>query len=232
MKILLQSAPPILSLFAIALLTGCNSQQGTYSQGPWGRHGADRNYPEYSAPWGRRIAEARVSMETVNTDPPAIIVGPSPTARHYGQVAGLPEDPQPSSVMREDTPPVAVNPTIARPRNETQHNDSAHAPVADSPPGVFSAPRRAASYAGTWQAKDEKGRTCLIHLSNVSALDLYKASTSKCSDEVLRQVNMWHFEGSRVSLFSRGTETARLEGTEASLTGALSQSGTSIKMVR
>ncbi|WP_370644836.1 AprI/Inh family metalloprotease inhibitor [Microvirga sp. ACRRW] len=105
-------------------------------------------------------------------------------------------------------------------------------PSAEFPPGVFTTPRRASSYAGIWHAKDDKGLSCSIHLSSVASLDLYKASVSKCSNESLSQVNMWRFEGGKVTLFSRGTEIARLEGAEASLAGTLSRSGAPLRMTR
>jgi hypothetical protein len=43
---------------------------------------------------------------------------------------------------------------------------------------------------------------------------------------------MWKFEGSQISLFSRGTEIVRLEGSEASLSGTLSKSGAQLRMLR
>jgi hypothetical protein len=103
---------------------------------------------------------------------------------------------------------------------------------AEAPPGVFTAPRRASSYAGTWKTTDGKGGTCLIHLSSVASLDLYKASTSKCSIENLRDVNTWSFQNNSVALFSRGAEIAQLTGSEAALDGSLSKAAAPLKMTR
>ncbi|WP_243374148.1 AprI/Inh family metalloprotease inhibitor [Microvirga solisilvae] len=105
-------------------------------------------------------------------------------------------------------------------------------PAHESPPGVFTAPKRASSFAGSWRATDSKGVSCTIHLSSVSSLDLYKASISKCASESLRNVNTWSFSPDRIVLFSRGSEIAQLSGTEASLRGTLGTSGLALTMTR
>ncbi len=126
-------------------------------------------------------------------------------------------EPEPVAIG-EASPPPLVSPSSS--------------PSDASPPGVFQKPRRASSYAGQWKAVDAKGTSCKIQLASVPVLDLYKASTTGCSDEGLRSVNAWSLREDHVILFSRGNAIARLSGEEASLSGTLSASGGSLKMVR
>lgn len=162
------------------------------------------------------------------------------TARGAPHDGGLPEDPQPSfSALHHAEPPQAPAPQALALQEQglTVANPPAPVPgpalpAAESPPGVFSAPKRVSSYAGTWKATDGKGGSCTIHLSSVTSLDLYKASASKCANENLRQVNTWSFGQDRIVLFSRGKEIARLTGSEASLNGTVSGSDLPLKMMR
>lgn len=211
-------------------LAGCNSRDSLYSQGPWGPRDMARSYPRYSSPWNRQVPE------TVSLPSSAPGAGPvNPLRDHDGQVAlsELPADPQPATDVASKEPHEQesnISPALSDPALEMlpRQGGASHA----SPPGVFSTPRRPSSYTGTWKVSDNKGGSCFVHLSSVAALDLYKASTSKCSHDGLRGVNMWRFEGDRVSLFSRGEEVARFEGTEASLNGVAARTGGSLTMSR
>lgn len=228
----------ILPLVSIAgLIAGCNSRDSLYSQGPWGPPDIRRSYPQYTSPWGRRIAAEHPLVISgagypVEAASPA---GPAgswvvPQRRHD---ADLPADPQPPAPVAAHAHLDTAQPEPASASSEQPLQASTQVPpAAPSPPGVFTPPRRASSYAGTWKATDDTGLSCLVHLSSVASLDLYKASTSKCSSEALRGINLWRFEETRVTLLSRGAEIARLEGTEASLSGTLSGAGTPLKMLR
>ncbi len=237
MRTLIRSVP-LFPLLAAGLLAGCNSLSTIDSRGPWGRYDVNRASPQYSSPWRPRSSDERPHLvseigQVSYAASPIRNDRPSPVHPTYERVAGLPADPQPpSSAVAISKAEVADPAPVETQRVQQQENSARVSAPAEAAPGVFTAPRRATSYAGTWQAKDDKGRSCVIHLSSVASLDLYKASTSKCSDESLRQVNMWRFEGTRISLYSRGTETAQLEGTEASLTGALKPSGAALRMTR
>jgi len=207
------------------ILAGCNSRESLYSQGPWGPRDIRRSYPQYPSPWGsRRPEEPRPLQGDDKT-----LAGLRPEHR----VAGLPADPlPPTNVASIDVdPPVSPEPPQVAQEASRPGFDQAPAP-GESPPGVFSAPRRASSYAGTWKAKDGKGNSCLIHLSSAASLDHYKASASKCSSEDLRGVSTWSFDQNRIVLFSRGVEAAHLEGSEAALSGTLSGAGTRLEMSR
>jgi len=221
------------------LLAACNSTDSLYSQGPWGPPGTRHNYPGYSQPWGyrgtgsppRELQQPQLQLAAL---PPDAKV-PVDQARATSRDSGLPEDPQPSfSPPRHEEPSQA--PALQE-RDLTAKGPPAIAPsslppAAESPPGVFSAPKRVSSYAGTWKATDGKGGSCTIHLSSMASLDLYKASASKCTIESLRQINTWSFGQDRVVLFSRGKEIARLTGSEASLGGTAGPSDLPFKMTR
>jgi hypothetical protein len=228
----------LLLLSAASLLAGCNSRDSLYSQGPWGPSDVRRTYPQYASPWGGRITGERPLIISGARHPSEMIpvapsVSPLAAPHHNRHASGLPADPQPPSSVAASVQMSVEQPEQALAPAEQQLQGLAQAPPpAESPPGVFAAPRRASSYAGTWKATDDAGKTCLIHLSSVAALDLYKASTSRCSNEALRNVNLWRFDATRVSLLSHGAEIARLEGSEASLTGILSKSGAPVKMLR
>jgi hypothetical protein len=230
----------LLLLSIAGLVAGCNSTDGLHARGPWGASDLHRNYPQHSSPWGRRVSDEQAviisgSGSLLNAaafeSGGAYLTRPQPSSYENG----LPADPQPHAVAIVPASPGAplITEDVPVPTKdvEPQPVPRALTPAA-SPPGVFTAPRRATSYAGTWKVTDGRGGSCTVHLSSVSSLDLYKASTSKCTNESLRNVNMWRFEENRISLFSRGSEVAHLDGSEASLSGKLTGSGAPIKMQR
>jgi hypothetical protein len=160
------------------------------------------------------------------------VAGAPPSyAVHYG--LGLPEDPQLHAPISTHAEVPQQN--ISQERSIISKDSSSPPPAppeSAAPPGVFSAPKRASSYAGTWKATDSKGASCVIHLSNVSSLDLYKASVSKCANTALNNVNSWSFTDNRIVLFSKGKMIAHLTGPEASLNGTIDALGTAITMTR
>lgn len=236
---MIRSAPTFLALSMVGILAGCNSSDNLYPQGPWGHSDAHRDYPQYGSPWGRRSPDIRVVTvpgpdHSIEAMPPSGGGRPLAEPRPYPHLAALPADPQSSLLPTETAILASPTESVQAPVSKGPQPQAADpAPAAgESPPGVFSAPRRASSYAGTWKAKDHKGDSCLIQLSSVASLDLYKASVSKCSNEALRQVNSWSFNENRIVLFSRGVEIAQLTGSEAALSGSLSKAGTLLRMSR
>lgn len=225
-----------LLLATSGVLSACNSSERLYSQGPWGPAHIQRDYPRYDAPWGGRNAIS--SREAI---PPAqaalMTTAARETAAYRAPVPGshsdvlLPPDPIPSP-PREITASQqhAALPTLSESMQAPSVNPSL--PERANPPGVISAPSRPSAYAGNWKATDGQGNSCRVQLSSVSALDLYKASTSGCSNTALRSINAWSFRENNIILFSRGQVVARLSGEEASLTGALNGSGESVRMTR
>lgn len=217
-------------------ISACNSTDSLYAQSPWGPTHARRSYPEYSAPWGR-LAEpsdyalntpAAVRAEALTIEivqptrrPDVILeadIGPLPSAQ-----GSAPFTPSESSILEERSP--------AAPAHPSQAAGLAAASGPANPPGVFTPPQRASSYAGSWKA-NVGGSSCKVQLSSAPSLDLYKASTQGCAEEVLRGVNGWTFRENQVILFSRGQLVARLSGAEAALEGTLNGSGSEIRMSR
>lgn len=233
----LSNSLPILALMA-GLLSACNSAGSVYPQGPWGVHDR-RDYPRYLAPWGGRI-NGPVGQRLIagSTD----IMTPGGTEPHRPWTgrriirgeASLPDDPLPlrAGPGVDPLPNVAAATAPLESASSLPLARTPAPPSEASPPGVFQKPKHASSYAGQWIAADAKGASCKVQLSSVPALDLYKASTSGCSDESLRSVNAWSLREDNVILFSRGNAIARLSGEEASLNGVLNGSGGPLKMSR
>jgi hypothetical protein len=223
---------------AAGAISACNSTDSLYDQGPWGPGYVRKSYPEYSAPWGRWPAEPRhytigepasVAVDTIDIEVAQPVnrrqvyfeadTGPAPTA-------------QDTSTMDPSGPGVPVTPEpLALDRPSLAAEDPIRASVPSRPPGVFTAPQRASSYAGTWNV-NVGSSTCKVQLSSVPSLDLYKASTLGCAHEAMRSVNGWSFRENQVVLFSRGQLVARLSGAEAALAGTLNGSGSEIRMSR
>lgn len=230
------TSPLLLSM--ACLLAACNSTDALYSQGPWGPPGTRHNYPSYSQPWGYRGIESRPEELQQAQRQPAALPSDSriiSVARAMPRDIDFPEDPQPSLSTPHHMEPLqspALQERGLAVKDSLEPAPSSVPPTAESPPGIFSAPKRVSSYAGTWKAIDDKGGACTVHLSSVTSLDLYKASASKCANENLRQVNTWSFGQDRVVLFSRGKEIARLTGSEASLSGTVGSSNLPFKMMR
>jgi hypothetical protein len=132
--------------------------------------------------------------------------------------------------LKAPADPLLAPPAISMPSSPPVDNQ-ASAPIQASPPGIFASPKRASSYAGSWNAAIGSSR-CKVQLSSVPSLDLYKASTQGCSQDAMRAVNGWSFRDDQVVLFSRGQPVARLSGAEASLAGTLSSSSAAIEMTR
>jgi hypothetical protein len=231
----------ILTVAALMTVAGtisaCNSTDALYDQGPWGPGYARKSYPEYSAPWGRRLAEpsqyavsepAALPIDMIEID----VVQPT---RRREVVLETDIGPVPAAqdvvTLAPSEPTILTAPTPVAPGHPPLAASPAPAGAHPSPPGVFSAPQRASSYAGTWNAK-VGASSCKVQLSSVPSLDLYKASTQGCTHEAMRSVNGWSFRENQVILFSRGQLVARLSGAEAALTGTLNGSSSEISMSR
>lgn len=224
-------------LIAVAgTISACNSTDSLYSQGPWGPGHVRRSYPGYAAPWGRLVEPsdyavnppAAVRTEAVTVEmvqsagPQGVLleadIGPLPSAQ-----GAAPSAPSDQSILAERAPAGSNNPSQAAGLS------AASRPA--NPPGVFTPPQRASSYAGSWKV-NVGGSSCKVQLSSIPSLDLYKASTQGCTEEAMRGVNGWTFRENQVILFSRGQLVARLSGAEAALEGSLNGSGSEIRMSR
>ncbi len=134
-------------------------------------------------------------------------------------------------------PPVAGAPMAPGIMDAPPGTDIAGLPPA-APPPVVAAPAPAAptsrtAMVGTWTAREASGGTCRVQLSSSPALDLYRASTSGCSNQDLSKVNAWDYRDGEVYLYQTGgSVTARLRGSSSSLSGALSKSGAPLSLGR
>jgi hypothetical protein len=86
---------------------------------------------------------------------------------------------------------------------------------------------------GGWTARDATGGTCRVQLSSSPALDLYRASTSGCSNKDLARINAWDYRDGEVYLYQPGgAVTARLRSGGDGMTGNLSKSGAPLSLTR
>lgn len=89
------------------------------------------------------------------------------------------------------------------------------------------------SLVGGWTAKDATGASCRVVLSSTPTLDLYRASTSGCTNKDLAAVSAWDYRNGEIYLYqSGGTMAARLRGEASNVSGALTKSGAPISMSR
>jgi hypothetical protein len=132
-------------------------------------------------------------------------------------------------------PPYGGAPMDAGTMGSPYGTDIASLPPVAPPPTETPAPAPASrtSMVGSWSISDAAGDRCRIQLSSSPALDLYKASTSGCSNQDLSKVNAWDYRGGEVYLYQTGgAVAARLRGGSSSLSGVLAKSGAPISLVR
>lgn len=226
------------TLVALACaISACNSTDAMYQQGPWGPSHVRRSYPEYSAPWGGKLLAAphaaNVTIHEAHTHISDNVAPAYAVRREISFEAHVPHPPignEPIGMV--DPARSAVEPASSAFQMQAATTETQPTPtLQSSPPGVFTAPRRASSYAGNWTAS-VGGSTCKVRLSSVPSLDLYRATTQGCSHAEISQVNGWSFREDRMVLFARGQPVAHLSGAEASLAGRLNGSGAEIRLSR
>jgi hypothetical protein len=171
-----------------------------------------------SQPRGGVYAGGSDDMEPAPTGPaPSVISSPLPPAPGT-QVAGDPNLPPPGA-------PAPVDPTLGQP---TPGNvASLGTPSPATPP----APSRT-SITGSWTAREATGGSCRMTLSSSPSLDLYRASTSGCSNRDLQSVNAWDLRDGEVYLYSRGTVVARMKGGGGAYNGVVAKSGAPFTLSR
>ncbi|MGO4526283.1 AprI/Inh family metalloprotease inhibitor [Microvirga sp. 2MCAF35] len=220
------------SLLAVtAALSACSATDASYPQGPWGQGYVRSAYPQYTGPWGRQLPEPPryvIADPAVPPVEPVEISAARPERRREARFEADMGPLLPSPDVIVAAPP---EPLSAAPSQPAPGAPPAHTEPQSSPPGVFTAPQRATSYAGSWNAS-VGASSCKVQLTSVPSLDLYKASTQGCKDEAVRSVNGWSFRENQVILFSRGQVVGRLSGAEAALAGTLNGSGSEIRLSR
>ncbi|WP_245410859.1 AprI/Inh family metalloprotease inhibitor [Microvirga flavescens] len=106
--------------------------------------------------------------------------------------------------------------------------------IASLPPQASApaAPASRTSLVGAWTAREAAG-TCKVQLSSSPSLDLYRASTSGCSNQDLSKVNAWDYRDGEIYLYQTGgAVAARLRGSSSALSGALTKSGAPLSLSR
>lgn len=99
------------------------------------------------------------------------------------------------------------------------------------------APRPSATrdnVVGSWNAREATGGSCRIQLSSSPTLDLYRASSSGCSNRDLQRISAWDYRDGEVYLYQQGgTVAARLRATSGNaLDGAVTKSGAALSLSR
>jgi len=97
------------------------------------------------------------------------------------------------------------------------------------------APARASrtNFVGSWRATEAGGSSCRVTLSSTPALDLYRASTSGCSNQEISRVNSWDLRGNEVYLYQQGgAVAARLQASPGTMSGVIARSGAPLSMSR
>jgi hypothetical protein len=104
---------------------------------------------------------------------------------------------------------------------------------ATPPPTRTPSPSGRSSLVGGWSARVASGASCRVQLSSSPALDLYKASTSGCSNQDLSRVSAWDYRDGEVYLYqSGGTVAARLRASGGAMSGVLAKSGAPLSLAR
>lgn len=90
------------------------------------------------------------------------------------------------------------------------------------------------SMVGGWNAREATGGSCRVQLSSTPTLDLYRASSSGCTNRDLQKISAWDFRDGEVYLYQQGgTVAARLRGSgSGGLDGAVTKSGASLSLSR
>jgi hypothetical protein len=166
-------------------------------------------------------------------------------AQAQGQmIAPMPEpvEPVPSGpVISEPLPPLGgqgpydtQNPYGSGVTDPSMETDIAAYPPQSQPvtPPPTPRPSGRSSLVGGWSAQ-VAGASCRVQLSSTPALDLYRASTSGCSNQDLSRVSAWDYRDGEVYLYqSGGTVAARLRASGGTMSGVLAKSGAPLTLAR
>jgi hypothetical protein len=89
------------------------------------------------------------------------------------------------------------------------------------------------TFVGTWRASEPGGGSCRVTLSSSPSLDLYRASTSGCSNEDLSRISAWDLRNDEIYLYRQGgAVAARLRASPGAMQGVLSRSGAPVALAR
>jgi hypothetical protein len=86
---------------------------------------------------------------------------------------------------------------------------------------------------GGWTAQDSTGARCKVQLSSSPAIDLYKASSSGCSNKELSKITAWNQQDGEIYLYqSGGTIAARLRPSDSGYEGVMTKSSAALRLSR
>lgn len=222
--------PRMFLIPCLLVLLGCTGAGTPYTD-PWAQAKyQDRSLSLYSSPWNAPFPEP--------TEPPPYPVTPEgPFRKPDAQVPLEPIGPWASRHVAPLGEPVAFPdqqpPSHAEvlPPRPQQGAEIAAKAEGRSQPATEARPISVASLSGRWALRTGRD-TCQIQLSTSSTLDLYKASTSRCQDAALREVNTWILRGHVIELYSKGRVVAHLQPNGSTYTGLIENRGLPVTMTR
>lgn len=204
---LLAGSWPALGLACFSL-AACNGTTDVYRHGPWGRMPYAHERPTlYSSPWGVPNGEIDIALP-VNKP-----LTPRP---HAEPLEELGPDIAPSRI------PFKQSVLKAESKKPVEAIDTSATTVT---------PERTASALGAWMVQEGKS-ACRLHLSSTPTLDLYKASTSGCTNPALQAVNTWRLRDGTIALYAKGKPVARLSGDGLIFSGTLIGQNATITLTR
>lgn len=222
------------ALLPLLALTACAGSQ-RFS-------GPVMNQPSYSQPLPSAppISSAPITSEPL--PPPGGYPATAPQAGGY-PVAGAPQGgalPSPQDPFFDPNAGGAPQgqglPPTGQPTPDPGLRGSSNQ-VAGLGSAPAAAPRPSASrdsMVGGWTAREATGGSCRVQLSSSPTLDLYRASSSGCSNRDLQKISAWDFRDGEVYLYQQGgTVAARLRSSgSGALDGAVTKSGASLSLNR
>lgn len=225
------------ALLPLLALTACAGSQ-RFS-------GPAMNQPSYSQPLPSSppISSAPITSEPL--PPPGGYPAAPPQAGGYpvagGPQAGgalpSPQDPffDPNAGAAPQGQPQGLPPTGQPAQDPGLRGSSSQVAGLGSAPAA--APRPSASrdgMVGGWTAREATGGSCRVQLSSTPTLDLYRASSSGCTNKELQKISAWDFRDGEVYLYQQGgTVAARLRSSgSGALDGAVTKSGASLSLNR
>jgi hypothetical protein len=217
---------------ALCMLSACNGTADLYQSGPWGyAPRIDPARPLYSSPWAPPPHEPVEEAYYVPPPAPVIMTEPmEPIGPWASRHAPQPFEP-------DLLPQSSLEPTAPLPEKTPNAPERLSVIVSKAAPEDRVAERevpaaRFTSLTGAWKIQENGSNSCRLQLSSVSTLDLYKASSTRCTSATLQDVNAWNVEGGDLVLFSRGRIVSRLRGGNSTFFGTLEGSGTAIRLTR
>lgn len=211
----------------VSVLAGCSSTSTVYGSGPWGRSPhLDPSRSVYSSPW--YPPPHYPVAEEIYTSPPAQKPAPEPM-EPIGPWAS--RRAAPAEIEEDLDSPLLPSGQVT----PEEHGKSAPIVSKSAPDEQRRTPAparsRLSTLTGTWTIQGGSD-SCRLQLSSVPALDLYKASSARCSNKALQDVNAWSVREGNLLLFSRGRVVARLKEDDANFIGSLEGGGALIRLTR